>query len=55
MNSNEQGRAIYRGLGNLKSPDYLVSINEHKSRGLENWGEMNGVMHESKGLGIEKL
>ena len=31
MNSNEQGRAIYRGLRKAKSPGYLVSINEHKS------------------------
>ena len=31
MNSNEQGRDIYKRLGKVKSPGYLVSINGHKS------------------------
>ena len=31
MNSNEQGRDIYKGLRKVKSPRYLVSINGHKS------------------------
>ena len=37
-------RAIYKGLGMVKSPGYLVSINGHKGQGLVNWGGMNGAI-----------